>query len=215
MTLIKRSESLKIQVLNIIKNEIKNGELKPGDILTEANIAKKLKISRAPVREAISSLETEGTLSRNADGRLCITKLSLEDIYEMYTLRSIIEGLAIKIAISKFTDEDFTCLDNYINDLTNLTNSDNYLTIQQKCSSIHKYIMHKSQHKRAIEIWEQLNEQFIMLAPIVFSFESVEESIAIHSNLIKVLKEKDPIKAEETIKRHILDTYDLVNLYMK
>ncbi|MFQ9492349.1 MAG: GntR family transcriptional regulator [Bilophila wadsworthia] len=50
------------QVVNLIRQRIRNGKLRSGDRISEASIAEECGISRAPVREALYQLETEGFL---------------------------------------------------------------------------------------------------------------------------------------------------------
>ena len=53
------------QVVNLIRQRIRNGKLRSGDRISEASIAEECGISRAPVREALYQLETEAFLTRN------------------------------------------------------------------------------------------------------------------------------------------------------
>ena len=50
------------QVAQLIRQRIRNGKLRGGDSVGEAGLAEECGISRAPVREALYQLETEGLL---------------------------------------------------------------------------------------------------------------------------------------------------------
>ena len=56
------NKSLREHVLDALRDAILNGELKPGQTLVESDLATQLGVSRAPLREAIQILKTEGLL---------------------------------------------------------------------------------------------------------------------------------------------------------
>ena len=54
------------RIADTIRNAILNGELVPGQRITETEVAEQLGTSRAPVREAIRELVNEGFLQQHA-----------------------------------------------------------------------------------------------------------------------------------------------------
>ncbi len=62
--------TLTSEVAQLIHKAIENGQFEAGEQLTESRIAKQLKISRAPVREALHQLEQDGLLGREARGQV-------------------------------------------------------------------------------------------------------------------------------------------------
>ena len=53
---------------DVLKNEILNGDLGPGDKLVETNLAERLQVSRTPIREALTRLEHDGLTERGPRG---------------------------------------------------------------------------------------------------------------------------------------------------
>ena len=51
-------------VVQILREQILSGDLKPGEELTQEDVAEKLGVSRMPVREALQALTQEGFLTR-------------------------------------------------------------------------------------------------------------------------------------------------------
>ncbi|NLE85386.1 MAG: GntR family transcriptional regulator [Myxococcales bacterium] len=60
-------------------------------------------VSRAPVRDALLRLETEGLIESRRDGRYVIT-LGSEQIESLYAVRRNLEGLALRLAVASITD---------------------------------------------------------------------------------------------------------------
>ena len=72
------------QVVNLIRQRIRNGKLRSGDRISEASIAEECGISRAPVREALYQLETEGFLMSHPKRGKCVTLLTGDGIRHRY-----------------------------------------------------------------------------------------------------------------------------------
>ncbi|MEL7235992.1 MAG: GntR family transcriptional regulator, partial [Chloroflexota bacterium] len=90
------TRSLGERVLDTLRAAIINGELKPGEILVETELAAQLGVSRAPLREAIRILNVEGLLQTVAYHGTTVKKLSRKDIEELYSVRGMIEVFAIR-----------------------------------------------------------------------------------------------------------------------
>ena len=80
-----------------IREAILQGRLKPGQRILEADMAQELGISRAPIREAIRQLESEGLVVSRAHRGTYVTTLSSQDAREIFSLRAALEGLAIML----------------------------------------------------------------------------------------------------------------------
>lgn len=75
-----------------LRERILNGELRPGDSVTEEAFAANLGVSRPTVRQAFTTLELSGLLTRNASTRVLeVTTLTTQDIVEIYRARRFLE----------------------------------------------------------------------------------------------------------------------------
>jgi DNA-binding GntR family transcriptional regulator len=81
------------------------GELKPGERVRQEEIAARLGLSLAPVREALAVLEQEGQLTYQPRRGYFVTELDLDDLREIYDLRRLVEGRAARGALP-LLDED-------------------------------------------------------------------------------------------------------------
>lgn len=99
-----RSISLADCVFERLENDILSGKYAYGEVLTEAQLAEELEVSRTPIREAIRRLEQEDILTVTGKGLIVqgITRADIEDIMEV---RRLIEGKAARRAAENMTDE--------------------------------------------------------------------------------------------------------------
>ena len=76
-----------------------NGQLAPGDVLTEMDLTERLSVSRSPVRDALKELEHSGLVDVDpVNGRRVLRALGAHDIAESYDLRIELEALAARYA---------------------------------------------------------------------------------------------------------------------
>ncbi len=90
-----KAESLSFQVADKIRQAIFTGELKPGETLRELVLARKMEVSQATVREALSHLENYGLVVRTPNRSTAVTSLTLGDIRDRIVIRQALETLAL------------------------------------------------------------------------------------------------------------------------
>lgn len=74
-----------------IRNAILRRELPPGMQVRQADLAKQLRLSRIPVREALKVVETEGLVIHRPNSGYYVRKLSEAELTELYLMRDLLE----------------------------------------------------------------------------------------------------------------------------
>ena len=87
---------LREAVVTRLREAIISGQLKPGDRLVEARLAKTLRISRPSLREAMRQIEAEGLIEIVPNVGPVVRKHSLEEMRQIRDLRVPIEGLCAR-----------------------------------------------------------------------------------------------------------------------
>ncbi len=86
-----RRVSLREQALDVVRQALVSGEIKPGDIYSAAALAERLGVSNSPVREAMLTLVHEGLLEAVPNRGFRVVPLSDADLDEVYQLRLLLE----------------------------------------------------------------------------------------------------------------------------
>jgi DNA-binding GntR family transcriptional regulator len=79
--------------------DIRAGRYQPGERLIPETIARELAMSRMPVREAFQRLANEGLVLIRPNRGCVVSGLTVEEIYEAFEIRSVLEGLAVRLAM--------------------------------------------------------------------------------------------------------------------
>ena len=103
------SRTLRAEVVDMIRDAIVTGQLKPGERLKESLLASQMSVSRSPVREALRQLEQEGLIISIPNQGSFVKVFDEDDVREIFTLRATLEDLACEIILAngKLQPEDF------------------------------------------------------------------------------------------------------------
>jgi DNA-binding GntR family transcriptional regulator len=95
-TILSNSDSfgslLRSQVYEYLRNELKEGNLKPGMFVSINQVMKNLDLSRTPLRDALLQLQTEGFVTFLPQRGIRINELSQQDIEYMYEMLGALDS---------------------------------------------------------------------------------------------------------------------------
>ncbi|MFM1651837.1 GntR family transcriptional regulator [Brevibacillus sp. B_LB10_24] len=91
------------KVYQYIKQSIMQGVYKSGERIIERELADQLNVSRTPIREALFRLESQGFVKTLPRKGVVVSKLSPEEVIEIFTILSALQSLAMKLAAQKAT----------------------------------------------------------------------------------------------------------------
>lgn len=87
---------LRIQIAEMLRRAIVSGKLRPGSVLVESTLAEQMNVSRAPIREAIQILESDGLVETVAYKGKRVKPLTAREVEETYNLREVFEVMAVR-----------------------------------------------------------------------------------------------------------------------
>ena len=197
--------SLGEHVFSHLREAILKGEISPRTRLIENRLAKSLKISRTPVREAFHKLESEGLIKPIPQGGYVVLGLSKEDIQDIFGIRSLLESYAAGLAARNRRESDLRLLEEK-NEAAQLCIDEDQLNgLPGINTEFHSILYALSRRPKLIEMINTLQAQTYRFRKIILTHKRhAEISIKTHRDLIKALKKKDSARAEKLIKTHIL-----------
>ena len=98
-------------VADRLREQIFSKVLEPGSWLDEQSLAVQFGISRTPMREAIKVLASEGLITIKMRRGAYVTEVARQDLAQIFSILSLLEGRAAKEAASKATEAELNLLD--------------------------------------------------------------------------------------------------------
>ncbi|MGW3987713.1 GntR family transcriptional regulator [Streptomyces sp. NPDC004830] len=93
-----------------IRDAIVAGDIEPGTVVRDADLAERLGLSRAPVREAFSRLVDEGLLESKPQSYTRVTPLVAADVRDAAAVVGAMHELATRAAVPRLTAADIAAM---------------------------------------------------------------------------------------------------------
>ncbi|HEX4132293.1 MAG TPA: GntR family transcriptional regulator [Pirellulales bacterium] len=195
-------QNLSDSITDSLRDAIFGGLFRPGQRLAEAQLASSLKVSRAPVREALSFLEQEGLVRRSPSGGTTVSHLSRSDVDEICTLRTPLEVLAMRLAVVNRTEKVLAEL------TANLKATERVSDPQQLAQldlEFHEIVVRAAGHSRLLSSWLNLRSQIrlIMTQRNQSDSTSREGTVHGHLELFEAIQAHDADRAAALLEFHL------------
>lgn len=204
------NKALRVDVANEIIQAIATGELKPGDRVIEQHIAEQMRISRAPVREALRELEGQGII-RTVDRKgSFIAELSPGDMEELFSLRGLLEGFAARLAVSRLDEHDIAQLVGLSGQMQLAAQASDSRAFMEADLAFHNLVCERAGHAQLSKTLEALKTRIrlfvLMSKQALTATHQLESEVDAHRRLIEVLESRDPDECEKAFRDHIFTT---------
>lgn len=205
MPIVKRT--YKDQVVEYIYDLILEGTLTPGDQVKESALSDEMGISRAPIREALREMISNGLIEYRPQIGNFITQLSPKEIIDAYITRGILEGYAIGTTLGRFTEEEIEDLEGMTRMMEKYAKKNNRKMVVEVGDEFHSLLISKNDNIQLIEYTERLSQKLHILFFKHWSkLYSHEEIAKRHLCIVESLKSGDAIRVEQVIREHYTET---------
>ena len=105
MTTLPRHTTKTDLALQILRERISGGQLRPGERLRLDVLKEQLGMSPTPIREALRLLQADGLVDYRPHQGMIVADISVHDVAKIYLLRSVLEPLAVELAVPSLEKE--------------------------------------------------------------------------------------------------------------
>ena len=202
---LKKHQTLREQIVSSLREAIIQGELNPGQKLTEPELAEKLGISRTPIREAFRQLESEGFLTVMPRRGAVVSRVSRKEIDDFYELKSLLEGYAARIGAEKINEKGIDKLRKINDQLFELAEKDDVDAFFLKNDEFHNVFISYCGNEKLLEFLEHMVQKFMRFRLGALSVPGrLKKSVKQHKNIINAMARKDGRLAETMVLEHAL-----------
>lgn len=200
-------QTYKDQVVLYLYDLILEGTLAPGDQVRESSLSTEIGISRAPIRDALKELISNGIIDYRPQVGNFITQLSPKEIVDAYITRGILEGSAVGTTHDQFSQDEIEELSGMAKLMEKHARKDNRKMVVQVGDNFHSLLISKNSNIQLIEYTERLSLKLHILFfkhwPSLYSQEEIGNR---HQQIVEPLKALDALQIEHVIRDHYTET---------
>lgn len=188
-----------------MRRAIVSGKIPPGTPIKEMDISRETGVSRTPVREAVRKLESECLLLRMPGRKLVVTRPNRDEMAEIFLVRSVLEGLAGRIACAKINSAHIESLKK-IERMMRRGAKEKQLSLSIKSNlEFHKLIVDICDIGVLSETLKRFWDTVRMMSMTNLDDRSwIHMSIKEHKEIIDALEKKNGAAAERLIRKHVV-----------
>jgi DNA-binding GntR family transcriptional regulator len=200
----KRFRSLTRLIAEELKQAILSGKLAPGEKLAEEQLTASLKVSRVPLREALRHLEAEGYVTFLPNERVVVSKPTSEEIEDYYSITSVLEGLAARLAVERARPEEVARLRELHQLLKEAYKGKNAERYFEANSRFHRFIAELARNERLYHLIDQMRLEMRKTRIVALRLpQRLDYSMREHDQIMDAFLKKNPELAESMVTRHL------------
>lgn len=186
---------------------IVEGDIPAGSKISEPDLAKRLQVSRASLREAIGRLEACSLVTRKPNVGARVVHLDSNQLLEIYHVREALEGMAARLAAEHMTEQEIEELKRLVNEHQIQIEEDGGDTHFQHVGDLdfHLLIVQGSHNSRLIKLFHNDLYHLVRMYRNQFDLTSqrTRPALAEHHYIVDVIAGGDGEMAELMMRRHV------------
>jgi DNA-binding GntR family transcriptional regulator len=189
-------------VTDRLRLAILEGRLRPGERILQEQVARRLGISRQPVREALQVLKNEGLVTELLGRGTMVRIFTSDDIRENYHLRRVLEGEACRVAAQYVTEVRLDELRRTNSQIQTAAKAGHSSEILRANYEFHRLIREWTRMPTLVRIITELWSGITIATPLSVPGR-VDRSISEHEDIIRAFESGDGEAAAASMRKHI------------
>ena len=193
-------------VADELRRRIMTGALPEGQQLRQEALAADLGVSRIPVREALRQLEAEGFVAIQSHRGAVVSKLSLDEIAELFELRIRLEGWLLELAIPQMTEDNLQQADDALETMLSNRKIENWGQLNW---DFHVALYTPAARPATLRILRRINENMDRYIRLQISLTSGQlKAHREHKQILELCRARNAPRAVAMLEQHIVDVRD-------
>jgi len=195
---------LKDIVYENVKQDIVELVFSPGTHLRERDLAEKFKVSKTPVREALSRLAQDQLVEVHAYRGAMVTGYSRVDLMEIYQLREILQGACAREATLTIGADDLAELGRVVLASRQAMEADHIAELPHLFESFDQIIYRQTSNGRILDLVWTLDAHLRRIGNLTVRIPGrLAKSVVQHEEIFEAIGRRNPTGAESMMREHI------------
>ena len=180
-----RKSTMRREIRTYIQNQIARGVYRPGDRIVETQLAREMKVSQAPVREALLELSAMGLLEERPYSGTFVRRLAASDIEDIYNTRAFLDEYAARQAARLATQEQLDAMEAL---LKRMDQAEDNASFAEMDIAFHGMIVDAAGSPSLKRAWENLRLVEWTGVSVAVTQESLPELASQHWQIFRTLR---------------------------
>jgi len=198
-----RSESVVDRVYEELKNMAVSYAFRPGERLNEGDIARRLGVSRTPLREALNRLNTEGFLSFMPGRGFFCRQLDAQEIFDLYEFRKGLEIASARLAIARAQPEQIDALLAFLDETGPDPGERTAVELVDLDERFHEGLVEMSRNAEMLRVLRNVNARIRFVRWIDMDRLNRSKTQREHRDILLAMKARDEEACVSLLERHI------------
>jgi GntR family transcriptional regulator, gluconate operon transcriptional repressor len=179
------------EVAQMLRRAIISGELESGTHLVESVLSERFHVSRAPIREALRELEGEGLVESRRRG-VYVKGLTPQDVWELYSLRTMLEGAAVELAVARFDETDIAALRGHLEMMAAAAATGRRPDFAKADMGFHTELFERIGHRRLLHVWRSFVDTYRVILEITDTENPDLDAVVVdHRQILDAIERRD------------------------
>ncbi|WP_449394222.1 GntR family transcriptional regulator [Devosia riboflavina] len=204
-------ETIAMRVVDALRDDIITMGLKPGDVISESDIAGRYGVSRQPVREAFIRLAQQGLLLIRPKRATVVKKISPVGVRQSRFIRESIEVEIIRRVAGQPSDDAADVLVKLIADQEAASDAGDSRRFHTLDELFHRTLARLAGVEYAWQLIDDHKMQLDRVRYLTLGVSSTQRAIAEHKQIVEAVAKADPMAAETAMRAHLARAELLLN----
>jgi DNA-binding GntR family transcriptional regulator len=189
-------------VFRVLRQALRDGIYRPGDRLREEEVARRLNVSRTPVREALAKLQSKRLIEPGGGKGLVVRTLDMTEVLELYAMREILEGAAARLAAQHASSLELAALDDLLDAFEAQISDPGEMARLNRL--FHDSIVRAARNRYLETALDEMQDGISLLGPTTFGVaDRPGAAMEEHRAMLSAVRERAPERAEALASAHI------------
>lgn len=207
----------KSHVLQVLRERIASHQLKPGTRLSEQELCEEFGVSRAVVRDVFTKLEQRGLIQRSPNKSAVVIRLELTQVFEIYLVREMLEGLCARLAAQNVPPESWQDLvdlfDEPMGRHVERGELEDYI---KNIQLLRKRMVVAANSQVLTDMLDLINDKVSEIARrIIILPGRAQQGLQEHRAIVKALRRGDPAESERLRRENIASSAEYLKRYQR
>jgi DNA-binding GntR family transcriptional regulator len=189
------------RIVDALKRELINGTLGPDTLIVESQIGTRFGVSKTPAREALVRLSEMGFVSVIPGKGYTVSKLSWQQIKDLFEVRLLLESSAIELAATRATAADVASLQAAATLPKKKT-----LSIEELLDAnlqFHCTVWKATRNERLEQMASQVMDDLMRAMHTAMLSEDTKQMVEQHLEMTELIAQKKPVEARAAMAEHV------------